>query len=202
VALAGEKSASAAMTKRPAWVTPWGVIAIVIGVWGVLAGAGAMLTPRALQMQRAMMQQMFEAQTQHAAEAPDEEASRRQARDAEAARAALESMMNALALTRELERWLVASGAIGAALSGVYIFGAALVLQLRALGKRVFLAAAGGKIALALVGLLVVRAPDGLGALLLLPGALIGVVVHGVMLGLLLAGARDLAPREAGFETH
>jgi hypothetical protein len=112
-----------------------------------------------------------------------------------------EGMERMFGLTAARERWLVVSGALGAALSGLYILAAAFVLQLRPVGMKLFVGAAAAKIALALAALLVTPAA-GFGAIMRLPGALTGVVAHAVMLAILLANVRDLAPRPepAGFE--
>jgi hypothetical protein len=190
------------MTKRPSWVTPWGVVAILIGAYGVFAGAAASMTPRMMKMQRAMMDEMLERQAERSADAAarGEEDAQRRARDADAAREAMGTMMKWFELTPAQERWIAASGAIGAVVSGVYILAAVFVLQLRALGVKLFVGAAGAKIGLALAGPLFVTAPGGIGAWMLVPGAVMSVVAHGVMLAILLVNARDLAPAPAGFE--
>lgn len=190
------------MNRTPSWVRPWGVIAILIGAFGILSGAWSILTPRVLKMQRGMMDEMFRLQAEQDRErSPDDARAGERAEAEAAAREMARKMMRALELTTTQERWLSVSGVLGAALSGLYVLAAAFVLQLRPLGVKLFSAAAGAKIALALAGLLLVAAPDGIGAWMFIPAAVTSVVVHGVMLAILLFNARDLAPRgEAGFE--
>jgi hypothetical protein len=184
------------MNRRPSWVTPWGVIAIVVGAYGIFSGAGASVMPRMLKMQREMMDTAFSAQAAREAEVPADDAeTRKRARDAEAMKKMSGEMLKMFELTPAQERWIVVSGAIGAVLSGLYILAAAFVLQLRALGVKLFVGAAGAKIALALGGIVFVTAPAGFGAWMVVPGALMGIVAHGVMLAILLVNARDLEPR-------
>jgi len=151
--------------KRPSWITAVGIIAIILGVLGIMGGAGNMLTPTVIELQQEMFSSMQE-MMENEPDAP-------------------------VGLFRVFERfldmppwvgtWYVVTGVLKLLASGFVILAAAYLLQVKKQAPLLFYAACGSRLLVAVLELVPVFSGS-LWGYSTLSNAFLGIVAFGALL--------------------
>jgi hypothetical protein len=119
--------------KRPTWVTVIGIIAIILGAFGVMGGVGNIMTPAVIEMQREMLGAM-----EGFAEVQPEFPS-----------GMFRAFEQFLHIPPWVGSWFVVTGALKLLASGLVVLAAVYLLQLKQVAPRWFYVACGARLLVA-----------------------------------------------------
>ena len=170
---------------RPAWATVVGIIGIILGCFGILGGGQTMMTPRMMEMQKEMQEEMFTAM---------QEAAEKQG-TANAQEAPPKEMFAFMERMLETPDWYgtfcVVAGIVAVCVSGFYIFASIQLLQTKPTAIRLFYAAIGLAIGLAIVKAVGAMATMTFMAMSMAMGGVFGLVINVVLLIVVITGNKE-----------
>jgi len=174
------------MEQRPGWVRPVGIIAVIVGVVGIVSSASMIFLPRILEFQRDMLATFSEMQS-----ANSEQGAPREARSEGASDGFMDDIEKMLAVPAWYSTWSVVGGVLALAISSAYLLAAIFLLQLKASGIHLFYWSAAGKIVFNSINAFVSWLATGFVGMSQAPGALAGSMVHAVLLIAVAVGSKE-----------